>query len=332
MFDIILFSKKWKGIIRMDYVLWIVLLLVGFVLLIKGADMFVDGSSSVAKILKVPSVIIGLTIVALGTSFPEAAVSITASIQGKNEMALSNIIGSNTFNLLMVIGMSAFIKGFAVDQDIKKRDLPFNILLTAVLLFFTFTGRKIGRLEGIIFIIILIGYIWILIKSALKNKIEEEAVAMSVPTSILFILIGVVAIIGGGQLVVNNASAIASELGLSDLFIGLTIVAIGTSLPELVTSVVAAKKGESGLALGNAVGSSILNILFILGFSAVLSPISVVSAEFFMVMIDIIILLIVSMILQVFCVTRDKVSKFEGVICVLLYMGYMAFVIIRTVS
>lgn len=316
----------------MDYVLWIVLLLVGFVLLIKGADMFVDGSSSVAKILKVPSVIIGLTIVALGTSFPEAAVSITASIQGKNEMALSNIIGSNMFNLLMVIGISAFIKAFAVDQDIKKRDLPFNILLTAVLLFFTFTGRKIGRLEGIIFIIILIGYIWILIKSALKNKIEEEAVAMSVPKSILFILIGVVAIIGGGQLVVNNASAIASELGLSDLFIGLTIVAIGTSLPELVTSVVAAKKGESGLALGNAVGSSILNILFILGFSAVLSPISVVSAEFFMVMIDIIILLIVSMILQVFCVTRDKVSKFEGVICVLLYMGYMAFVIIRTVS
>lgn len=332
MFDIILFSKKWKGIIRMDYVLWIVLLLVGFVLLIKGADMFVDGSSSVAKILKVPSVIIGLTIVALGTSFPEAAVSITASIQGKNEMALSNIIGSNTFNLLMVIGISAFIKAFAVDQDIKKRDLPFNILLTAVLLFFTFTGRKIGRLEGIIFIIILIGYIWILIKSALKNKIEEEAVAMSVPKSILFILIGVVAIIGGGQLVVNNASAIASELGLSDLFIGLTIVAIGTSLPELVTSVVAAKKGESGLALGNAVGSSILNILFILGFSTVLSPISVVSAEFFKVMIDIIILLIVSMILQVFCVTRDKVSKFEGVICVLLYMGYMAFVIIRTVS
>ena len=316
----------------MDYVLWIVLLLVGFVLLIKGADMFVDGSSSVAKILKVPSVIIGLTIVALGTSFPEAAVSITASIQGKNEMALSNIIGSNMFNLLMVIGISAFIKAFAVDQDIKKRDLPFNILLTAVLLFFTFTGRKIGRLEGIIFIIILIGYIWILIKSALKNKIEEEAVAMSVPKSILFILIGVVAIIGGGQLVVNNASAIASELGLSDLFIGLTIIAIGTSLPELVTSVVAAKKGESGLALGNAVGSSILNILFILGFSTVLSPISVVSAEFFKVMIDIIILLIVSMILQVFCVTRDKVSKFEGVICVLLYMGYMAFVIIRTVS
>ena len=332
MFDIILFSKKWKGIISMDFVLWIVLLLVGFVLLIKGADLFVDGSSSVAKILKVPSVIIGLTIVALGTSFPEAAVSITASIQGKNEMALSNIIGSNLFNLLMVIGISAIIKSFDVNQDIKKRDLPFNILLTAVLLFFTFTGRKIGRLEGIIFLVILIAYICVLIKSALKNKIEEETETMSVPKSILFILIGVAAIIGGGQLVVKNASAIASKLGLSDLFIGLTIVAIGTSLPELVTSVVAAKKGESGLALGNAVGSSILNILFILGFSTALSPIAVVSEAFMIVMIDIIILLIVSMILQVFCVSRDKVSKFEGAMCVFLYTAYMAFVIIRTVN
>ena len=301
-------------------------------LLIKGADLFVDGSSSVAKILKVPSVIIGLTIVALGTSFPEAAVSITASIQGKNEMALSNIIGSNLFNLLMVIGISAIIKAFDVDQDIKKRDLPFNILMTAVLLFFTFTGKKIGRLEGIIFIGILIAYICMLIKSALKNKIEEEVEAMSVPKSILFILLGVVAIIAGGQLVVKNASAIASKLGLSDLFIGLTIVAVGTSLPELVTSVVAAKKGESGLALGNAVGSSILNILFILGFSTALSPIVVASSEFMIVMIDIIILLIVSMILQVFCVSRDKVSKFEGAMCVFLYMAYMAFVIIRTVN
>ena len=155
----------------MDFVLWIVLLLVGFVLLIKGADLFVDGSSSVAKILKVPSVIIGLTIVALGTSFPEAAVSITASIQGKNEMALSNIIGSNLFNLLIVIGVCAIIKAFGVEQDIKKRDLPFNILVTSVLLFFTFTRRKIGRLEGIIFIAIFIAYICMLIKSALKNKI-----------------------------------------------------------------------------------------------------------------------------------------------------------------
>ena len=315
----------------MEYLLWIFLLLVGFVLLIKGADFFVDGSSSVAKILKVPSVIIGLTIVALGTSLPEAAVSITASLQGSNSMALSNILGSNLFNLLVVIGASALIKPFDVNQDIKKRDLPFNIILTAVLLLFAFTHKTLGRIEGILFLIVLVIYMICLVKSALKNKIEEVVETMSVAKSVIYIIFGMVAIVIGGKLVVNNASAIASKLGLSDLFIGLTIVAIGTSLPELVTSVVAAKKGESGLALGNAVGSSILNIVFILGVSSALSPIKVVATEFTVVVIDLIILLVVSMILQVFCVTRDKVSKFEGVICILLYVAYMAYVILRTV-
>ena len=315
----------------MEYLLWIFLLLVGFVLLIKGADFFVDGSSSVAKILKVPSVIIGLTIVALGTSLPEAAVSITASLQGNNSMALSNVLGSNLFNLLVVIGASALIKPFDVNQDIKKRDLPFNIILTAVLLLFAFTHKTLGRIEGILFLIVLVIYMICLVKSALKNKIEEVVETMSVAKSVIYIIFGMVAIVIGGKLVVNNASAIASKLGLSDLFIGLTIVAIGTSLPELVTSVVAAKKGESGLALGNAVGSSILNIVFILGVSSALSPIKVVATEFTVVIIDLIILLVVSMILQVFCVTRDKVSKFEGVICILLYVAYMAYVILRTV-
>lgn len=315
----------------MEYLLWIFLLLVGFVLLIKGADFFVDGSSSVAKILKVPSVIIGLTIVALGTSLPEAAVSITASLQGSNSMALSNILGSNLFNLLVVIGASALIKPFDVNQDIKKRDLPFNIILTAVLLLFAFTHKTLGRIEGILFLIVLVIYMICLVKSALKNKIEEVVETMSVAKSVIYIIFGMVAIVIGGKLVVNNASAIASKLGLSDLFIGLTIVAIGTSLPELVTSVVAAKKGESGLALGNAVGSSILNIVFILGVSSALSPIEVVATEFTVVVIDLIILLVVSMILQVFCVTRDKVSKFEGATCILLYVAYMTYVILRTV-
>ena len=315
----------------MEYLLWIFLLLVGFVLLIKGADFFVDGSSSVAKILKVPSVIIGLTIVALGTSLPEAAVSITASLQGNNSMALSNVLGSNLFNLLVVIGASALIKPFDVNQDIKKRDLPFNIILTAVLLLFAFTHKTLGRIEGILFLVVLVIYMICLVKSALKNKIEEKVETMSVAKSIIYIIFGMVAIVIGGKLVVNNASAIASKLGLSDLFIGLTIVAIGTSLPELVTSVVAAKKGESGLALGNAVGSSILNIVFILGVSSALSPIKVVATEFTVVVIDLIILLVVSMILQVFCVTRDKVSKFEGATCILLYVAYMTYVILRTV-
>ena len=316
----------------MEMVKLIVLLLVGFVLLIKGADLFVDGSSSIAKILKVPSVIIGLTIVALGTSAPEAAVSITAGINGNNELALSNVIGSNIFNLLVVIGISAIIKQFDVNPDIKKRDLPISILITTVLLFMAFTDKKIGQVEGVVLLIIMVIYIAVLIKSALKNKTEDEEVkAMSVPKSIIFIIIGLAGIIIGGDFVVDGASGIALKLGLSELFIGLTIVAIGTSLPELVTSITAAKKGESGLALGNAVGSNILNIVFILGASATLTSIKIAASEFATVMIDIIIVIVASMIMQVFCVTREKVSKFEGITCVLLYVAYMTYIIVRTV-
>ena len=307
------------------------LLVVGFVLLIKGADLFVEGSSSIAKILKVPSVVIGLTIVALGTSAPEAAVSISAGLKGNNDIALSNVIGSNIFNLLMVIGISAIIAPFLVDKDIKKRDLPINIIMSTLLLVFAFTGREINRVEGIVLITILIIYLYILIKSALKNKVEEATQTMSVFKSIVFILIGIAAIVFGGDMVVNQAKTIAKGLGVSDLLIGLTIVAIGTSLPELVTSIVAAKKGESGLALGNAVGSSILNILFILGMSSTLSPISVAASEFSFVIIDLFVLIVIGMIMQVFCITREKVSRFEGVFCVLFYVGYTAYIIARTI-
>ena len=308
------------------------ILIIGFILLIKGADMFVDGSSSVAKILKVPSVIIGLTIVSLGTSAPEAAVSISAAIKGNNDIALSNVVGSNIFNLLVVIGVSAMITPFLVDKDIKKRDLPINIVLTAVLLALTYIGQGLNRIEGIILLVIMVVYIFVLIKNALKNKVEEEETkAMSVHKSIIFIILGLAAIVFGGDLVVDAASAIAKQIGVSDLLIGLTIVAIGTSLPELVTSVVAAKKGESGLALGNAVGSSIFNIIFILGLSSTVSPIGVAKADFSFVIIDIIVLIVVSAIIQLFCVTKEKVSRVEGAVCVGLYATYMAYIIMRTV-
>lgn len=315
-----------KGsIVLMSYLL----LIVGFLLLIKGADLFVDGSSSVAKLLKVPSVIIGLTIVALGTSAPEAAVSITAGLSGNNDIALSNIIGSNIFNLLMVIGVSAIVLPFKVDVNIKRRDIPVNIILSTLLLFFAFSGRKISRVEGIVLLILLVVYMYVLIKSAMKNKVDEETKAMSVPKSIIFILLGIGAIVLGGDLVVDSATAIAKTFGVSDLLIGLTIIAIGTSLPELVTSVVAAKKGESGLALGNAVGSSILNIVFILGSSSTLSPINVDGRDFINIMVDLVVLILISMVIQVFCITREKVSKFEGIMCVALYALYMGYIISR---
>ena len=241
------------------------LLIVGFILLIKGADMFVDGSSSIASLLKVPGVVIGLTIVALGTSAPEAAVSITAGFAGSNEIAISNIIGSNLFNFLSVVGVCAAIKAFDSDHDILKRDFPVSIALS-ILLFVLMLDGTISRIDGVLLVAILIIYIFCMVRSALKNRVEadEEIKVMSPLKSIIFCLIGVAAIIGGGQLVVDSATKIALAFGMSQTLVGLTIIAIGTSLPELVTSIVAAGKGQSGMALGNVVGSSIFNIVFIL--------------------------------------------------------------------
>lgn len=303
-----------------------ILLLVGFVLLVKGADFFVEGSSSVAKILKVPSVIIGLTIVALGTSAPEAAVSITAGISGKNQLALSNIIGSNIFNLLFVIGICGLIKSFKSEKDIVKRDLPINLVASVIFLIFI-VNRKISRLEGIISLILMVIYIVILIRKAIKDKVEEtgEIKVLSPFKSAVFIIGGIAAIIFGGNLVVNNASKIATKFGMSDTLIGLTIVAIGTSLPELVTSIVASRKGESELALGNAVGSSIFNLLFILGISASLTPIAVSTEN----LIDMFVLIFASLVVWIVSKSKGIVTKVEGAICVLMYLGYMVYAIIR---
>lgn len=309
-------------------------LLIGFVLLIKGADWFVDGSSSVAKLLKVPSVIIGLTIVAMGTSAPEAAVSITAGFTGNNEIAISNILGSNIFNLMMVVGICAMIKAFQTDAMIMKRDFPISLGLTVLLGICQADGR-ISRLEGGILLLFLAGYIVSMLHSALQSRrqetsntdatVGEEKQLMSAGKSILFIIIGLAAVILGGQLVVKYASQIAAQFGLSETLIGLTIVAIGTSLPELVTSIVAAGKGESGLALGNVIGSNIFNIVFILGASALLHPITAGIEN----MIDTVILLVVSAIIFIFGLTGKQVNRWEGLLCVLGYIGYTAYIIIR---
>lgn len=316
-----------------------VFLLVGFFLLVKGADLFVDGSSSVARLLKVPSVIIGLTIVALGTSAPEAAVSITAGFTKNNEIAISNVLGSNLFNLMMVVGICAIIKTFQTDKMIMKRDFPICISLTLLLGIFQLDGA-ISRIEGGVFFLLLIGYIVLMVKSALKdrklaeknsqedtteNETEESGKKMSAWKSILFILIGLAAIILGGNLVVNNASKIAAQFGLSETLIGLTIVAIGTSLPELVTSIVAAGKGESGLALGNVIGSNIFNIIFILGISTMLNPIGTGMEN----IIDTGILIGVSLIIYIFGLTGKKVNRWEGILCVLGYIGYTGYIILR---
>ena len=301
------------------------LLIIGFVLLIKGADFFVEGSSSLARFLKIPSVIIGLTIVAMGTSAPEASVSINAALAGNNDIAVSNIIGSNIFNGLVVVGICAFISGFKTNKDILKRDMPVNILITAILCVMIADGR-LSRLEGILLLSGMIFYIVNMIFSALKTRSScPDEKSMPLYKSLIFIAGGLVAVIFGGNLVVNNASQIAVSFGVSQNFIGLTIVAIGTSLPELVTSIVATRKGDSGLALGNAIGSNIFNILFIMGMSATMSPLHILSEA----VIDCAILLVSGILLFVFAYTRKSMNRTEGAICVLSYIGYTAYLFIR---
>ena len=300
-------------------------LIIGFVLLIKGADYFVEGSSSLAKILKVPSVIIGLTIVAMGTSAPEASVSINAALAGSNDIAISNVLGSNIFNSMVVVGTCAFLSAFTVDKDIIKRDLPINIVASIALCLMIF-DLKLSRFEGIILSIGIISYIILMVVSALKNREEgEEVKALSLPLSFVYIIGGILAVIYGGNLVVDSACAIARMFGLSENFIGLTIIAIGTSLPELVTSVVACKKGESGLALGNAVGSNIFNILLILGFSSVICPLNVLSESF----VDAAIMVGTILLLYFFGKSKGEMDRKEGILCILIYVAYTIFLFVR---
>lgn len=305
----------------MTYV-WLVL---GFVLLIKGADFFVEGSAGIAKIFKVPSVIIGLTIVAMGTSAPEASVSITAGLAGSNELALSNIIGSNIFNLLMVVGICAFVRSISGEKGIVNRDLPFNLIITVLLLILLLDG-KIGRIDGAILLLVMVCYMVLLVKNAMKNRGENGSThKLPLWQCILYIIGGLAAVIWGGDLVVNSASKIALALGMSQNLVGLTIVAIGTSLPELVTSIIATGKGEHELALGNAVGSCVFNILFILGMSSVLSPIGVNGEN----LIDISVLIFVSLFFVLLCKKKENLRRIDGAVCILMYVVYTAYIIFR---
>ena len=302
-----------------------VLLLVGFVLLIKGADFFVEGSSSLARILRIPSVIIGLTIVAMGTSAPEASVSINAALAGSNDIAISNVVGSNIFNGLVVVGVCAVLAAFQTNKDILKRDMPLNIFVSAILCLMFLDG-KLSRTEGILLLAGMILYLCFMICSALNNREPGADIqTLSLPVSLLYIVGGLAAVIFGGDLVVDKACIIARSWGVSQNFIGLTIIAIGTSLPELVTSIVATRKGDSSLALGNAIGSNLFNILFILGMSSVISPLHVLDES----VIDCLLLTVSAIILYLFARSKKKMTRLEGVICILLYISYTAYLLIR---
>lgn len=311
-----------------------VLLVAGFLLLIKGADVFVDGSADIAKKLKIPEIIVGLTIVAFGTSSPEAAVSISASLSGSNGLALGNVVGSNIFNILIVAGVCAVIKHIDVNVDMLKKDFPFSVISGFLLLAFCLgADAYLSRVDAIIFLALFIGYMVITVKQALKYRNEhpqEDADDSKKERawwlSIILILAGGGAIVLGGNLVIDSSQKIAQSFGISDTLIGLTIVAMGTSLPELVTSIVAAKKSKNDMALGNVIGSNIFNILFILGTAALIKPIQIADTN---IIIDMIIMNAVSIIVLIFAFTRKKINRFEGLIMAFMYIFYTAYIILR---
>ena len=303
------------------------LLIIGFVLLIKGSDFFVDGSSNIAFILKVPTLIVGLTIVAFGTSAPEAAVSITSSLAGSNALALSNVIGSNLFNMMLIIGLCALLNELKITKQVLNVDLPFLVFLTGVLTAFILFGWKITRIEGIILLILIISYVAYLVHNARKSEESKvvEKPKMSLLRSIIYIVGGVAGIIIGADFVVDSASYIAMAFGMSETLVGLTIVAMGTSLPELVTSLTALRKGENELIIGNVIGSNIFNISMVLGASSAISPIAVNPN----MLTDIALMLGVTILFFIFGKTQSKYDKKEGFILVALFIAYMAFAILR---
>ena len=318
-----------------------ILLVIGFLALVKGADWFVDSSSSLAGKFHISGVVIGLTIVAFGTSAPELAVSTYAAFSGSNEIALSNVVGSNIFNLLGVLGVCAMIHPLKVNRDINQRDFPISIIAAVILIgtcmsvfhSHIVTGFDMNETVGIMsrsfgffLLFLFVLYMAVLIFHAKQNPVKEETRdETSVGKNMLFLISGLIFIIAGGQVVVNSAKEIAGFFGMSETLIGLTIVAVGTSLPEFVTSVVASQKGETGIAVGNVVGSNIFNILFILGLSATIHPLGVNFASFC----DIVILIVCSTISYLFALSKRRISRQEGLIMILSYVAIMAFAIVR---
>ena len=310
-------------------ILNIFLLIAGMILLIKGADFFVDGASNVAKALKIPSLIIGLTLVSIGTSAPELSVSVNSALQHKDDMSFGNVIGSNVFNVFVVIGASALMTPLVVSKDVSRKDIPIllGIYLLTTLFAFVIGPLEINLVEGIIIFALFFVYTIYLIFRAKKEPIQEEEEEKKKPwwLNLIFIVGGIAGIVFGGNLVVNSASFIAGKLGMSEMLVSLTIVAMGTSLPELVTSIVAAKKGENDIAVGNAIGSCLFNIVLILGISSIIYP---VGLELYQ-LVDLIVMILAVVLVFIFSFKSFKINKWQGLSLIILYVGYLSYIIIR---
>ncbi len=317
----------------MSLFLEILLLVVGMVLLIKGADFFVDGSSNIAKAMRIPTVIIGLTLVSMGTSAPELAVSISAAIKGSNDISLGNVVGSNTFNTFLILGISAVLIPLIVDDGMKKFDIPIMLGIYALLLVFGFliTPGKLDLIESISLLVLFVGYmvsLFLRVKNDKTNKEEEQQETFTkkkIIISVILAVVGLAAIIWGSDLVVDNASKLAKRFGMSEAMVGLTIVAVGTSLPELVTSVVAAIKKENDIAVGNVIGSNIFNALLILGATSTILPLNLSDNS----LIDLIVLFASGLFVFIISRFSKNIKRWQGVLFVLIYIVYFVYVIVR---
>ena len=303
----------------------ILFIVVGIALVLWGADRLTDGAVAVAEKMKMPQIVIGLTIVAMGTSMPEFCVSFISALKGTSDLAVGNIVGSNIFNALLIVGVSALVAPMTIMKTTVRKDIPFALVASALLLIMCLDG-DISRLDaGILFVMFLI-FMYMTLKGAKKQGADaEEAIEgegkkpMATWLSVVWILVGLRCLIGGSNLFVEGATAVATNLGVSEAVIGLTIVAGGTSLPELATSVVSARKGNSGIAIGNALGSNVFNILAILGITGMITPMTLKGITY----IDLSMLVISIMLVWLFSFTKYKIERWEGAVLTAVFVGYI---------
>ena len=302
----------------------IVFIIVGIVLVVWGANMLTDGSVAVAERMQIPQIVIGLTIVAMGTSMPEFCVSMVSALKGSSGLAIGNIVGSNTFNEMFTVGCAAVVTPITILKSTVKKDVPFAIIASVALLLMCMDGF-ISRLDAVILLVLFAVFMFFTLRGVKDNKENEENIGKKMSTwkAALFIVLGLAALIGGSDVFVNGATAVASSLGVSEAVIGLTIVACGTSLPELATSVVAARKGNSGIAIGNVLGSNVFNILAILGITGVICPMPMSGITMF----DLAVMTMGMVLLWLFSFTKYKIERWEGVALIVVFVGYMVWLI-----
>ncbi len=307
--------------------LQVLLLVIGIIVVIKGADWLTSGAVGMAERIGVPQIIIGLTIVAMGTSMPEFFVSLMSAINGTPDLAVGNIVGSNIFNALLIVGCAAMVAPIAIQRTTVKKDIPVAVFASLLLMGMTLDGQ-ISRIDAAILFVIFLAYLWITLRGAKTeggSSQEEEKKPMPVLKAGILVIIGLACLIFGSDVFVDNATAIAHAMGISDAVIGLTIVAGGTSLPELATSVVAAKKGNSGIAIGNVLGSNVFNILMILGVTGLITPMTISGIT----IVDLSMMVISMILLWLFSFTKYRIERWEGVLLAAIFIGYISWLVVN---